>query len=168
MDATTAPSAYAQRRLPAPAESSLLFNVVRLVLEMAGVACFSAQDIHILTRSPDCSKAANENKIPDSTCACGKRAEGMLYSHLICLSQTIIDPGGQIPALAAAAIATTAAQRSRRTSPPRSKQSARTFDENLHVDRSRETSSLASEAWFKAFMGSPTMMNWTAPNWTWR
>jgi hypothetical protein len=26
-----------------------------------------------------CDKAATENKLPTSTCACGKRAEGMLY-----------------------------------------------------------------------------------------
>lgn len=31
---------------------------------------------HTLTRDTACAKAAAENKLPTSTCACGKRAEG--------------------------------------------------------------------------------------------
>jgi hypothetical protein len=37
----------------------------------------------VLTSIPTaCEKAVDENKLPDSKCACGKRAEGMVFFTL--------------------------------------------------------------------------------------
>ena len=42
----------------------------------------SSRDQLANMRRTDCAKAADENKMPANTCACGKRAEGMCWNLL--------------------------------------------------------------------------------------
>lgn len=80
-DATTA-SACAPRKQPARAASSLLFSAVCLssstrILRVITAVSRAAHVIIANSHLADCAKAAEENKMPTNTCACGKRAEGM-------------------------------------------------------------------------------------------